>query len=152
MLLCADILTLCFVGWVILIWNRCFFTCWFESTAKGKSWEFSGIFCESGPPCHGCLKQKSQTPTYDANQGSYFGGTQSPCRSPGSCGSSEREATLKTKPFLSFFFFCVCLGLQTGTRIHKSESFPDRCFLVCLLSFLLELWGEAMMATMIFVA
>lgn len=133
MLLCADILTLCFVGWVILIWNRCFFTCWFESTAKGKSWEFSGIFCESGPPCHGCLKQKSQTPTYDANQGSYFGGTQSPCRSPGSCGSSEREATLKTKPFLSFFFFVCVLGSKQEHEYTDLSHFQIDAFL-CVFS------------------
>lgn len=43
-------------------------------------------------------------------------------RSPGSCGSSEHEAVLKTKPFLSFlFFFCVSGSKQEHERPNLSH-------------------------------
>lgn len=52
-LLCADILTLCFTGWVILIWKCCFSSCWLESLPKEKAGNFQGFFLRLMPalPC-----------------------------------------------------------------------------------------------------
>lgn len=140
MLLGADILTLCFIGWVILIWNRCFSSCWLESLPKEKAGSFQGYFCVSCLLCRGFLKQKSQTSTYNPNQGSYLGGTQSVYQIPWKLWELWARSSFENQTSPFFFFVSRAPSRNTNAQIWVISS-----FLVCLLSFLVELRGEAMM-------
>lgn len=120
-LLCADILTLCFTGWVILIWKRCFSSCWLESLPKEKAGNFQGFFCVSCLLCHAFLKQKSQTSTYNPNQGSCLGGTQSVYQIPWKLWELWARSSFENQTFPFFFFFCVSGSKQEHERTNLSH-------------------------------